>query len=174
MALSQGWGVIEFARKAGIATDSASKLLKEAAKKAETAIANIPAVDALALSIPYGEGTVTLGKLQGDLVHGAISALAETPPNPREWSRRDQDGYNNAQRILRDAKALGLIRFGEAEGPKIPQPIRPVDPFEAQSKAGKRGEGEKSPVESSTVNDGADSSPTPPAPESPQAREDGE
>ena len=158
MALSQGWGVKEFATKAGIATQAACDLLRKAAKQAEVAISQVESVDALALTIPYGEGRVSLGKLQGELVAGAVEALAETPPNPRDWTRKDQDGYNNAQRILRDAKALGLIRFGESDKAGNPPAMRHVDPFAAQDRPSKQGKSDKSPTESASVNDGALSS----------------
>jgi hypothetical protein len=98
---------------------------------------------------------VTLGRLQGELVTGAVTALAQTPPNPRDWTRKDQDGYNNSMRVLKDAKALGLIRFGEGDkAEKLPQ-LRHVDPFMARNTPGKQGKGEKPLEEQGPLNDGA-------------------
>jgi hypothetical protein len=156
MALSQGWGVKEFASRAGIGTQAAGDLLREAVKRAEIAIDEIVTVDALSLSVPVNGEQVTLGRLQGELVTGAVTALAQTPPNPRDWTRKDQDGYNNSMRVLKDAKALGLIRFGEADktGGNTPA-LRHIDPFTARSEGRKQGKGEKPLEESSTVNDGA-------------------
>jgi hypothetical protein len=115
IAISEGWTGRQLAAKARMDTTRASEILKEASRKAIHSIESVTAVDALALTVPIDGKPTTLGKLQGELVQGAVQALAETPKNPREWSSKDEKGYRHAQLILRDAKALGLIRFGEAE-----------------------------------------------------------
>jgi hypothetical protein len=158
MALSQGWGVKEFASRAGIGTQAAGDLLREAVKRAEIAIDEIVTVDALSLSVPVNGEQVTLGRLQGELVTGAVTALAQTPPNPRDWTRKDQDGYNNSMRVLKDAKALGLIRFGESDKAGTPPAVRHVDPFMARTESRKAGKAEKPLEEQESVNDGSISS----------------
>jgi hypothetical protein len=168
MALSQGWGVKEFASRAGIGTQAAGDMLREAVKRAEIAIDEIVTVDALSLSVPVNGEQVTLGRLQGELVTGAVTALAQTPPNPRDWTRKDQDGYNNSMRVLKDAKALGLIRFGESDKAGNPPQLRHVDPFMAQNEGRKAGKAEKPQENKEIVNDDAircdgDGADTPPA-----------
>jgi len=143
-------------------------MLREAVKRAEIAIEEIVTVDALSLSVPVNGEQVTLGRLQGELVTGAVTALAQTPPNPRDWTRKDQDGYNNSMRVLKDAKALGLIRFGEADkaGANTPSP-RHVDPFAAQNEGRKAGKAEKPQQEQGSVNDGASRCTPDPSPDTP-------
>jgi hypothetical protein len=115
VALSEGWTARDLAAKVHIAYSDACTLLRNASQQAVDSLLTLPSIDALALSVPIDGKPTTLGKLQGELVQGAVQALAETPKNPREWSSKDEKGYRHAQLILRDAKALGLIRFGESE-----------------------------------------------------------
>jgi hypothetical protein len=89
------------------------------------------------------------------MVTGAARSLATLPENPHEWTQSNDQTYRRCQTILRDAKALGLIRFGEGDkGANLPQ-LRHVDPFMAQNTPGKQVKGDKSPTESTSVNDGA-------------------
>lgn len=158
LALSQGWGVRKFARTAMIDTGEAGRLLKEAAERAKTAIGEIESVDALSLTVEIGGKSVTLGKVQGQMVSGAVRSLGRLPSDPDQWDESNDKTYRRCQTVLRDAKALGLIRFGEAEkGQNLPT-LRQLDPFLSQDKPVKRGETENSPTESSTVNDGLESS----------------
>lgn len=141
-----------------IDTGEAGRLLKEAAERAKTAIGEIESVDALSLTVEIGGKSVTLGKVQGQMVSGAVRSLGRLPSDPDQWDESNDKTYRRCQTVLRDAKALGLIRFGEAEkGQNLPT-LRQLDPFLSQDKPVKRGETENSPTESSTVNDGLESS----------------
>jgi hypothetical protein len=92
------------------------------------------------------------------MVSGAVRSLGRLPSDPDQWDESNDKTYRRCQTVLRDAKALGLIRFGEAEkGQNLPT-LRQLDPFLSQAKEEKRGESEIFPTESSTVNDGSESS----------------
>lgn len=162
LAISQGWSVRKFATTAQIDTNEAGRLLKEASRNAITALGELESVDALSLTVRVGNEDVTLGKIQGKMVSGAVRSLGRLPSDPDQWDESNDKTYRRCQTILRDAKALGLIRFGEAkEGQNLPT-LRQLDPFLSQTEDRKAGKAEKSPVESGSVNDGVDSSPPPP------------
>ena len=48
-------------------------------------------------------------------MQGAVKTLSRIPSEPDLWEDRHDKAYRRAQTILRDAKALGLIRFGDSE-----------------------------------------------------------
>jgi hypothetical protein len=168
MAVNQGWTVRDFAKRADIGKDRACELLRVATEQARTAIQSITAIDVLSLSVEVQGKTRTLGEIQGRMVTGAARSLATLPENPHEWTESNDKTYRRCQTVLRDAKALGLIRFGEADktGGNTPA-LRHVDPFSAQNTPGKQGKGEKSPTESASVNDGASRCTPDPAPDTP-------
>ena len=158
LAISQGWSVRKFATTAQIDTNEAGRLLKEASRNAITALGELESVDALTLTVRVGNEDVTLGTIQGKMVTGAARSLATLPENPHEWTDSNDRTYRRCQTILRDAKAMGLIRFGEAEKGGISPAMRAIDPFLSQETPVKRVETENSPLESGGVNDGVDSS----------------
>jgi predicted NBD/HSP70 family sugar kinase len=155
MAVMQGWTVRTLAERANIGSERACELLRNATKHAKTAIESIAAIDALSLTFEIGGKTRTLGEVQGKMVTGAARSLATLPENPHEWEDRHDKTYRRCQTILRDAKALGLIRFGESDKAGNPPQLRHVDPFMAQNTPGKRGKSDKSPADSASVNDSA-------------------
>jgi hypothetical protein len=158
LAISQGWSVRKFATTAQIDTNEAGRLLKEASRNAITAISELESVDALSLTVKLGNEDVTLGKIQGKMVSGAVRSLGRLPSDPDQWDESNDKTYRRCQTVLRDAKALGLIRFGEADkAGNLPQ-LRHVDPFAAQDRPGKQGKAEKHQQEQGGVNDGAISS----------------
>jgi len=168
LAISQGWSVRKFATTAQIDTNEAGRLLKEASRNAITAISELESVDALSLTVRIGSEDVTLGKIQGKMVSGAVRSLGRLPSDPDQWDESNDKTYRRCQTVLRDAKALGLIRFGESDKAGTSPAVRHVDPFMAQDRPGKQGKVDKSPTESATVNDGAircegDGADTPPA-----------
>jgi hypothetical protein len=167
MAVNQGWTVRDFAKRANIGKDRACELLRTATEQARTAIQSITAIDVLSLSVEVQGKTRTLGEIQGKMVTGAARSLATLPENPHEWTQSNDQTYRRCQTILRDAKALGLIRFGEADKAGTPPVVRHVDPFMAQNTPGKQGKGDKSPTEAATVNDGASRCTPDPAPDTP-------
>ena len=158
LAISQGWTVRKLAQAAQIDVNEANRLLREGSRHATTAIKGIECVDALTLTVELQGKAVTLGKVQGQMVSGAVRSLGRLPTDPDQWNESNDKTYRRCQTVLRDAKALGLIRFGEADkAGKLPQ-LRHVDPFMAQNTPGKQVKGDKSPTESTSVNDGAISS----------------
>jgi hypothetical protein len=158
IALSEGWTCRELAAKARCDINTANTALRDAARHAKTSLAEVVSVDALALSVPVDGVMVTLGKLQGELVHGAVQALAETPPNPRDWSSKDEKGYRHAQLILRDAKALGLIRFGESEKAEKSNGLPALAGYLPRLDPKNPTEETQSLVDQGTVNDGGERS----------------
>jgi hypothetical protein len=132
--------------------------LREGAKQAETAIKQVVSVEALSLSVEVQGKTRTLGEIQGRMVTGAARSLATLPENPHEWTQSNDQTYRRCQTILRDAKALGLIRFGESDKAGNLPTLRHVDPFMAQDRSGKQGKSEKPLENKESVNDGAISS----------------
>jgi hypothetical protein len=170
MAVAQRWTVRDFAKRARIGTNEANELLREASQQAVTAIGSITAIDALALTVEVQGKTRTLGEIQGRMVTGAARSLATLPENPHEWTQSNDQTYRRCQTILRDAKALGLIRFGEADKTGNPPQLRHVDPFAAQTEGRKHGKAEKPLEEQGPLNDGA--SPLDPA-TSPDTKEEG-
>ena len=157
LAISQGWSVRKFATTAQIDTNEAGRLLKEASRNAITALGELESVDALSLTVRVGNEDVTLGKIQGKMVSGAVRSLGRLPSDPDEWDESNDKTYRRCQTVLRDAKALGLIRFGEAEkGANLPT-LRQLDPFLSQSKPEKQSESENPPQEQEGVNDGEES-----------------
>jgi hypothetical protein len=155
LAISQGWTVRKLAQAAQIDVNEANRLLREGSRHATTAIKGIECVDALTLTVELQGKTVTLGKVQGQMVSGAVRSLGRLPSDPDQWDESNDKTYRRCQTVLRDAKALGLIRFGEADKAGNPPAMRHVDPFAAQTEGRKAGKAEKSQEESSTVNDGA-------------------
>ena len=158
MAISQGWNVTEFARKAQLDNGEAGRLLKKAAEEARISLGRLESVDALALSVEIDGKPVTLGKVQGRMVANTIKSMARLPEELDAWTDSNDKTYRRCQTVLRDAKALGLIRFGEQKDGGISPAMRAIDPFLSQSKAEKRSESENSHENTSTVNDGLDSS----------------
>jgi hypothetical protein len=167
LAISQGWSVRKFATTAQIDTNEAGRLLKEASRNAITALGELESVDALSLTVKLGNEDVTLGKIQGKMVSGAVRSLGRLPSDPDQWDESNDKTYRRCQTVLRDAKALGLIRFGEADKAGTPPALRHIDPFTARSEGRKQGKGEKSPTESASVNDGASRCTPDPAPDTP-------
>jgi hypothetical protein len=155
MAISQGWNVTDFARKAQLDNGEAGRLLKKAAEEARNALERLEAVDALALSVEIGGKQVTLGKVQGGMVANTIKSLARLPEELDAWTESNDKTYRRCQTVLRDAKALGLIRFGESDKAGTPPAVRHVDPFMAQNTPGKQVKSEKPLENEESVNDSA-------------------
>ena len=158
LAISQGWTVRKLAQAAQIDVNEANRLLREGSRHATTAIKGIECVDALTLTVELQGKAVTLGKVQGQMVSGAVRSLGRLPTDPDQWNESNDKTYRRCQTVLRDAKALGLIRFGESDKGANPPAMRHIDPFTAQAESRKAGKAEKPLEESSTVNDGAISS----------------
>jgi predicted NBD/HSP70 family sugar kinase len=155
MAISQGWTVRDLAKRANIGNGEACEALRKAAEQVGTALGNVVTIDALSLSVEIQGKTRTLGEIQGKMVTGAARSLATLPENPHEWTQSNDQTYRRCQTILRDAKALGLIRFGEADKGANPPAMRHIDPFTAQNEGRKQGKSEKSQENEAAVNDGA-------------------
>jgi hypothetical protein len=155
LAVSQGWTVKRFAQTAQIDTGEACRLLKSGTEQAIAALGEIERVDALTLTVELQGKTVTLGKVQGQMVSGAVRSLGRLPSDPDQWDESNDKTYRRCQTVLRDAKALGLIRFGESDkAGNLPQ-LRHVDPFMAQNTPGKPTKAEKPQENKESVNDGA-------------------
>jgi hypothetical protein len=160
--------VRKLAQAAQIDVNEANRLLREGSRHATTAIKGIECVDALTLTVELQGKTVTLGKVQGQMVSGAVRSLGRLPSDPDQWDESNDKTYRRCQTVLRDAKALGLIRFGEADKGGTPPALRHVDPFSAQDRPTKAGKAEKPLEEQGSVNDDAircdgDGADTPPA-----------
>jgi hypothetical protein len=155
MAVNQGWTVRMLAERANIGKDRACELLRTATEQARTAIESITAIDVLSLTIEIQGKTRTLGQIQGRMVTGAARSLATLPENPHEWTESNDKTYRRCQTVLRDAKALGLIRFGESDKAGTPPALRHVDPFMARTESRKAGKAEKPLEEQGSVNDGS-------------------
>ena len=155
MAISQGWNVTDFARKAQLDNGEAGRLLKKAAEEARNSLERLESVDALALSVEIGGKQVTLGKVQGGMVANTIKSLARLPEELDAWTESNDKTYRRCQTVLRDAKALGLIRFGEGDKGGNPPQLRHVDPFMAHNEGRKAGKAEKPLENKETVNEGA-------------------
>jgi hypothetical protein len=155
LAISQGWTVRKLAQAAQIDVNEANRLLREGSRHATTAIKGIECVDALTLTVELQGKAVTLGKVQGQMVSGAVRSLGRLPSDPDQWDESNDKTYRRCQTVLRDAKALGLIRFGESDKAGNPPQLRHVDPFTAQDRPGKQGKSEKPQEEQESVNDGA-------------------
>ena len=100
----------------------------------------------------------TLGQIQGRMVTGAVKSLARLPEEPDTWTQSNDQTYRRCQTILRDAKALGLIRFGDAEKDGKTPPIKAADGYLTQIEERKSAKREKTQETEGAVNDGASSS----------------
>lgn len=153
LAISQGWSCRELAKRANIGVNTAMIALRDASKQIVTALKAQDGVDVLALTVSYNGQQRSLGEIQGKLVTGAVRSLARLEAEPGSWTESDDKTYRRCQTILRDARALGLIRFGEAKEGENPPGLRAVDPYLAQIEAAKPSKRGKSPENKASVND---------------------
>lgn len=154
LAISEGWTVRDFAAKAHIETGKACELLKSASEQVATTLEQVPSVDALALSVPINGVMVTLGKIQGQLVTGAVKTLSRIPAEPDLWEDKHDKAYRRAQLILRDAKALGLIRFGDSEKAEKSGGLPALAGYLPRLEPKNPSDNAESPVNKGSVNDG--------------------
>ena len=161
LALSQGWSVTRFAREAQMGNGDACALLRRASEEAGRQLANLESVDALALSVEIEGKPITLGEIQGRKVKGAVKSLGRLPDAPEDWTDSHAQTYRRSMQLLKDAKALGLISFGDqAQGTPGEHAANPLggsfQQYLSQQKEAEKPKRErKSPAAATNINDDA-------------------